>query len=849
MKPFSVVLAWVVVVLGTGVAAQDGTKASPSLLKAAFSNLPIYFIENRGDCAGAVTYYVKGADKTLFFNKDGVTFRLHGKDRAWVVKLEFVGSNPDVVPRGEDRQQAVFSYFKGPEKEWKTGLRTYGRVVYEDLWPGIDLVFKGNVNRLKYDFIVRPGADPDRIRMRYRGATEVSVTGAGGVRVETPAGSFEDESPTAHQARDGRPVAVAFALQEKVADSVPGSILGFRVGSYDRTCKLVIDPALLVYCGYIGGGEDWFDEGLGIALDSAGHAYVTGQTNSTEATFPVTVGPDLTQNGWYDAFVAKVDPQGVRLIYCGFIGGLLGDTGSGIAVDEAGNAYVTGTTSSDEKTFPVKVGPDLTYNSNQLPGMDADAFVAKVNAQGTGLEYCGYIGGLSTDKGFGIAVDGSGATYVVGDTISDERTFPVRIGPDLTFNGNVYDAFVAKVNPTGTSLIYCGYIGGSGNDHASRVAVDRSGHAFVTGQTDSNESSFPVTTGPDLSHNGGNDAFVAKVAPTGTWLLCCGYIGGSGADSGNDIVVDAAGNMYVAGTTSSDERTFPVRAGPDLIYNGNGDAFVAKVDSQGTQLVYCGYIGGSGPDPDYGLGVAIDAMGNAYVAGEANSDETSFPVKVGPTLKYQGSKTPQQGGDGFVAKVNRHGTGLTYCGYIGGKWWDLCTDVAADSAGNAYVTGLTQSDESTFPVTVGPDLTYNDLGPPAGGDAFVAAVGTVFLTGSGAPRPGGKVVLTLRAFEDPSRAYQLGSSFGTGPIPIGPRRLCLDPDPLLILSTSDLLPSTFVDFRGVLDGQGHATAAIQIPNIPALIGVRIHTAYVTLDLQAPLGIKSISNTFSFSITK
>ena len=848
MKPLSPLFAFLLLGYGVLVGAQDGRQVSPTRLTSTLGKLPLYFVENRGVFPDEVAYYIQGADKTLYFTKDGITFRLYGKERGWVVKLEFVGAEL-VAPRGEERQQAVFSYFKGPKKDWKTGLCTYSRVVYENLWPGIDLVYRGDKSRLKYDFIVKPGADPDQIRLRYRGATEIALTDGGGLLVATPVAVFEDEMPVAHQARDGRSVSVSFFLGESEAiHPDAGRVFGFRVGPYNPTSVLVIDPALLVYCGYIG-GADLFDIGRGIALDSAGHAYVAGMTYNTEATFPVVVGPDLTFNGsGTDGFVAKVDPTGTQLVYCGYIGGGSGDSAAGVSVDAFGCAYVTGVTWSDQNSFPVRIGPDLIHNGQ------ADAFVAKVNAQGTGLDYCGYLGGISDEEGFGIAVDASGAVNMVGMTCSDETTFPVRLGPDLTFNG-MTDAFVARVDPTGTQIVYCGYIGGSGKDQAARVAVDRTGHACVTGDTDSDETTFPVRVGPDLKYNGGRDAFVAKVTPDGTSLVFCGYVGGSSGEYGHDIALDLSDNIFVVGSTDSDERTFPVKVGPDLTFNGPGthygfgDAFVAKLDSRGTSLHYCGYIGGNGLDGDCAYGVAVDAMGNAYVAGMASSDETTFPVKIGPDLTYNGPWLRLNMGDGFVAKVNPQGTALAYCGYIGGVLFDACADVAVDVTGNAYMTGWTQSDESTFPVTIGPDLTYNDPGPPVGGDAFVAAVGTVFLTGGGLPRPGGRVTLTLRAYEDPSYPYQLGSSFGTGPIPIGPRRLCLDPDMLLVVSSSGQWPGIFEGYRGILDAQGHASAAIRIPDNPALVGLRIHTAFVTLDPRLSSGIRSISNTFSFSIMK
>jgi hypothetical protein len=262
----------------------------------------------------------------------------------------------------------------------------------------------------------------------------------------------------------------------------------------------------LVYCGYLGGNDS--DAARGIAVDYLGNAYVTGGTASTQSTFPVKVGPDLTYNGGnLDAFVAKVNAAGTALVYCGYMGGSDFDSAGGIAVDTSGNAYVTGGTASTEASFPVKVGPDLTYN-----GYFSDAFVAKINSAGTALVYCGYIGGAGGEQGVGIAVDTAGSAYVTGATGSDETTFPVTEGPDLTFNFGGIDAFVAKVNADGTALVYCGYIGGSGNDFANAIALDASRNAYVTGETSSTEATFPVTVGPDLTFNGVSDAFIVKIA-------------------------------------------------------------------------------------------------------------------------------------------------------------------------------------------------------------------------------------------------------------------------------------------------------------------------------------------------
>ena len=711
--------------------AGKTAKATKSSGKAsALAELPLYFEQNQGQTDVRARFLVKGRTSDAYFTNDGILFHLtrpgettgpsrtgkivpasnkNQSPRGWWLKLSFVGATPQ-APEGLDRTRAVISYFKGAKDQWKAGLPTYGRIVYRDLWPGIDLVFGSAKGKLKYTFVVRPGADPRAIQLAWSGAQSVTLTDGGGLEVRTPLGGLDDDAPVSHQMTPAgtRDVATALTL-DQAGDSTR---VRFKVGSYDRTASLYIDPGVLLYCGYIGGNLD--DFGYGIAVDAAGSAYVTGATQSTEATFPVTVGPDLTHNGNRDVFVAKVNAAGTALEYCGFIGGNDDEYGYGIAVDAAGSAYVAGVAQSTEATFPVTVGPDLTHDGNY------DAFVAKVNAAGTALEYCGFIGGNDDEYGYGIAVDGAGCAYVTGSARSDEATFPETVGPDLTHNGG-YDAFVAKVNAAGTALEYCGYIGGNGNDEGNGIAVDGSGSAYVTGITYSTEATFPVTAGPDLTHNGNDDAFVVKVNAAGTALEYCGYIGGNGSDPGWGIAVDGSGSAYVTGITYSTEATFPVTVGPDLTHNGSSDAFVAKVNAAGSALDYCGYVGGNGLD--YGYGIAVDGSGSAYVTGYTYSTEATFPVAVGPDLTFNGGTY-----DAFVAKVNATGTALEYCGYIGGNGGDAGNGVAVDGSGSAYVAGQTASDETTFPVTVGPDLTFY------GGtsDAFVARIsGDTIPTGGG----------------------------------------------------------------------------------------------------------------------
>jgi hypothetical protein len=709
----------------------------------AYGKLPLSFIQNRGQLAGAVDYYLPGKDQSLYFNSDGLTVVLYrrdtgapaawpgiGPDRArtspaqrevkagrWVVKLAFVGANPGAGPAGEDRTATLISYFKGRPDEWRPGIRSFSRLAYRNLWPGIDLFYSGTVDRLKYEFVVRPGADPSRIRLACSGADRLALNAEGQLEVETPLGGFRDEAPIAYQERNGRkiavrasfrlegPAALAGADEVRRSEASPGlsRAYGFDVGEYDRSLPLVLDPATVIYCGFIGGQAD--DCGNAVAVDGSGNAYVAGWTGSYD--FPVVVGPDLGFNsgmGGTDAFVAKVNAAGTALVYCGFLGGSWDDVASGIAVDGSGSAYVTGWTFSQD--FPAYVGPGLSSHGNIT--QFGDAFVAKVAASGTGLAYSGFVGGSQGDRAGGIAVDGSGSAYIAGYTESSD--FPAVTGPDLSFNG-AQDAFVAKVAASGSSLAYAGFIGGTASDYGTGIAVDGTGSAYVTGYTNSYPTEhFPVTVGPVLTYRGGQDAFVAKVNSGGTGLVYCGYIGGTADDYGMGIALDPAGNAYVTGTTDS-QFQFPVKGGPSLVHHDGNDAFIAKVVSSGAEFAYCGFIGGSGEDR--GRAVAADASGTAYVAGSTDS-ASDFPVTGGPSLVQAGLL------DAFVATISASGGDLLYCGFLGGSQNDEGAGVAADGAGNIYVTGYTRS--NNFPVTVGPILVPGAGMVGISDDAFIARI-------------------------------------------------------------------------------------------------------------------------------
>jgi uncharacterized repeat protein (TIGR01451 family) len=720
--------------------ATESPNAPQASLKS-FGAMPVYFIENRGEIDDRAAYYIRGKDKAIYFTSEGVAFSLarverdksgllmrasYGAPERWLLKLDFVGARA-VAPNGAEPTAALFSYFTGPKEEWKTGVKTYAKLVYADLWPGIDLVFSGTSGRLKYEFVVKPGADPHRVRLAYRGASSVRLDDGGGLEIATPAGGFRDDKPIAYQEIDGRRVDVPMAYK------LDGETYGFRVGKYDRAAPLVLDPAILIYSGFIGGLGD--DRANGIAVDGDGAAYVTGETESDAATFPETSGAfDRTQNGNADAFVAKVRPDGTGLVYATFVGGSGDDRGFAIAISQSCTtlceAFVSGESNSKETTFPITAG---VFGDTQSGGFDA--FVVKVNADGTDLVYATFLGGTGNDRGRGIAVDGDGKAYVTGETDSSESSFPVSVGPFLTQSGGL-DAFVARLAADATSLDYAGYIGGVSDDRGNAIALEPSCptpcEAYVAGEAGSSQSTFPVTVGPDLTFNSAPDAFVAKVAADGSGLVYSGYIGGNNTDRANGIAVDSHGRAYVAGETNSGEANFPDGNGFggglngfDQTQNLGFDAFLVVVAPDGSGLEYATYIGGSSDDRANavavppGCGDALGACTAVVVVGETNSDQTTFPDKVGPDQSFNG------GIDGFLAVIDTtvDGSGsLLSAGFIGGSGDDRANAVAADGSGGVYVAGesgalpvVTVGTVSRFTTKSGPDTSQN-----GGIDAFVA---------------------------------------------------------------------------------------------------------------------------------
>jgi hypothetical protein len=640
---------------------------SGSILHAAsdsrYGQIPLVFIANRGQVHHSVRFTAKSQGFSAYFTPEEVVIDV----ASTVVRMRYPGANVSPTLGGLDLQEGKANYLIGNEPaNWQTDVPLFGRVIYKDLYPGIDMLYSSSTRRLKSEFIVAPGADPSRIQIAYTGVASIRIDDAGALIFNTPDGELREAAPEIYQEANSRrgPVEGAFR--------VAGNVVSFLVGEYDHSRELRIDP-VLSYSTYLGGNGT--NKGTAIAVDSSNSAYVTGYTDSTN--FPVTGGAAQTASGGsVDAFVTKLNVAGSAIVYSTYIGGSGDDRGFSIAVDGSGNAYVTGWTSS--MNFPVVAA------AQPGPGGGRDAFVAKLNPAGSALIFSTYLGGVGTDSGNGIAIDGSGV-YVTGSTTS--TNFPVANPVQAALSGG-QDGFVTKLNAAGNIIVYSTYLGGLLDDRGSSIAVDSSGSAYVAGNT--NSSNFPVAGNPNplqVSYGGGTDAFVAKLGVTGNPLIYSTYLGGSGIENvevGTSIAVDSAGSAYVTGMTSS--TNFPTFQPLQGSLGGSNDAFVVKLNAAGTAFVYSTFLGGS--SIDYGESIAIDSGGYAYIGGYTAS--TDFPSV--------NADQPVIGGgyDAFIARLNPAGSALTDTDFLGGSGADAGYGIALDTSAAAYLTGSTSS--SNFPL-------------------------------------------------------------------------------------------------------------------------------------------------------
>ena len=668
-----------------------------------YAHLPLSFELNQGQTDGRVKYLARGPGYTVFLTSSEAVLKLASKDpggrddasASKVVSLKLVGAKAATRVVGEEELGGQSHYLVGKDpSHWHTHIPSYAKVRYGGLYDGVDLVYYGHQGELEYDFEVAPGTDPGRISLRLEGAQGLEVNAAGDLEVEAGGGQVRFHRPVAYQASSaGRQLIAARYVVGK------GKEISFGVGAYDHKRPLIIDP-VLSYATYLGGTGG--DVAYGIAVDSSGNAYVTGITNSSD--FPTANARQGANKGNGDAFVMKLNPAGTGLLYSSYLGGAGSDTATAITVDSSGNAFITGTTTSED--FPT------TANAFQVVyGGNGDAFVVELGSGGNSMVYSSYLGGSGADFGAAIAVDAAHNAYVTGSTQS--VNFP-GVNPLQSLNGGTSDAFVAKVDFSGLNLIYSTYLGGSAADVGQGIKVDSSGNAYVVGYTFS--SDFPTLNALQPANAGAPDAFVAEVNPSGGALVFSTYLGGSGDDRGFGLALDASGSIYITGTSHSTD--FPTESGVFQTGNrGNGDAFVSKLNPAGSVLTYSTFLGGTGAEQGYAI--AADSSGNPFITGFTQS--TDFPTR-NPVQGILGISGGSSCGatlcaDAFVTELNPSGSGVVYSTYLGGSGADFGQAIALDPSGLPYVTGSTSS--SNFPAIAGA-LQGGLAGVP--GNTFVAKI-------------------------------------------------------------------------------------------------------------------------------
>jgi hypothetical protein len=699
---------------------RGASRLTQGRIQSSDSALPLAFEANQGQTDSAVKYLARGNGYTLFLTAQDTVFSLRARssespsssarrgslsstnnplhhpapaDSTAVIQMHLVGASPSPLIAAGDLLPGKSNYFLGNDaSKWRSNVPHYARVSYRDVYPGVTMAFHGVQRQPEFDFVLSPNASPVPIRFIFTGQRDLSTDGSGNLLASSTAGDIVLHKPVAYQEQNGQrqPVDVRFLLHAS-------NQVTFELGNYDHNRELVIDPSIsYAYSTYLGGTGD--DAGYGIAFDSAGNAYVTGQTASVD--FPGATNTNKLV-GTADVFVTQITASGA-LGYSTYLGGSgSNDSGNGIAVNSAGDAFVTGGTTSS--AFPTTAGAYQTTLKG--PG---NAFITKLSPTGA-ISYSTYLGGTGTDTALGIALDSSGNAYAVGKTTS--ANFPTHTALQLTVAGG----FVTKLNSTGGALLFSTYLGGGVGDFASAVALDSSANVYVTGSTSS--GSFPnAPTGIIQPQNGGGtaDAFVASIKTDGSAYNYFTFLGGSDTDIGNGIAVDSLGDAYVTGQTASSTSSstpFPLKSALQSTFGGGTyDAFVTELNPSGTALVYSTYLGGE--EFDTGAGITVDGSNNAYVTGQTASSK--FPTVV-PTQGNLGG-----GNDAFVSEIGPSGSALIFSTYLGGSGdEDEGGDfgaIAVDNAGaHFYVTGNTVS--TNFPTWPSPPYQAANAG---GSDAFVA---------------------------------------------------------------------------------------------------------------------------------
>ncbi len=654
------------------------------------------FLANQGQLGGGARYYARGAESAVYFEPAAILLErsLPERGQGVVLRVEFPAARERPSPQPQSPLAHRFNVYAGEDpSSWRRGVPAYARVCYSDIAPGADLVYRVEDGRLEYDVVLAPGADPEQVRLRYRGAERLSLGADGGLVIHTGAGDLREDRPHLYQEREGRRVTVAGGFRLRSRDE-----LGFWIGDHDRDLPLVVDPGLL-WSTFEGGGAD--DVAYGVVSDAAGNVYVAGRTFSTD--YPTTTGAyQRSLAGASDVIVTKLLANGTGIAWSTMLGGTGLEEGRSVALDASGNLFVCGHTGSLD--FPTTTGAFR----QQSGGGVYDGFLAKLGADGS-LRFSTYLGGGGDDYARAVRVDGSGNPVVAGQTGSVD--FPTTAGvvrparnPSF-FDGS--DGFLTKLNGAGTALIYSTYIGSNANSEGvNGLVLDGSGRPVLTGNTAS--STFPVTSGAlDTQLGGPQDAFVTCLNAGATAYVFSTYLGGVAYEAGVGVGVAPDGSIVVAGRTSSSD--FPVTAGALQTAFGGGnyyDVFVTRLTPSGGSLVYSTYLGSGGTDTPWGL--YVTSSGQACVTGY--TDSGGFPVTSGA---YDASFNG--GLDAMLAVVSPDGSQLQYSTVLGGTGNDQGQGITGRSGGQLVVCGLTS--DGSFPTTAGAyDRSHNS---PGTNDGFV----------------------------------------------------------------------------------------------------------------------------------
>ena len=633
---------------------------------------PLQFEENHGQAGPRAKYIARAGDLNLFMTDDqaNVVFAV-GSSRPSAVSLELIGAGRTPAV-GSKPLPGTTNYFIGDDPaRWLTNVPTYSEVTYFAVYDGIDWVFRGNNSQtqLEYDFIVAPGADPHNISLRISGADSIDLTDGRQLSIQVSGRRLVMNNLSMFQSINGERSDVAGHYIKKGPD-----VIGFEIDNqYDSTRPLIIDP-VIAYATYIGGINE--DRGVAVAIDHHGNAYLTGRTASLD--FPMEDPEQPANAGNFDAFITKLNADGSSLEYSTYFGGSGSDQGFGIAVDEKGNVYVSGQTSSPN--LPISNALQPTYG-----GGASDAFVMKLDPTGTQLLFSTFLGGSGDDRAFDCRLDASGAIYIVGATGS--TNFPTVAAVQPTFGGGLRDVFLAKMDSDGSTLLFSTYLGGSGNEaNICALAVDNAGRAAVVGKTASTD--FPVANAVQPTFGGGvGDAFVSLFNETGSAFIYSTYLGGSGDDQAFSAAVTRSGEVIAGGNSSS--MNYPLVNPLQSTMNGVRDLAITKLDRDG-QIIFSTLLGGSQNEQTVGL--AVDAPGNVYFVGLTLSP--NFPLSNPLQSTLRGPM------DAIYGKISARGDSLIFSTYFGGSGSDVAGFLAVDPSGhNEYISGWTSS--ADFPVTPG----------------------------------------------------------------------------------------------------------------------------------------------------